>query len=98
MLATACGCLKEGARALGTLNARPMKQHTTKAIRSYRIYFRDGLNTLSPAHEVDLGSDEEARQLAEMMLSDRPECSCAEIWDRARLVETLQRGGSLEPQ
>src|ERR1700746_3989266 len=57
----------------------PMTRPSLVAIRSYRIYFRDGLNTLSPAREVDLASDEEARQLAETMLSERPECMCAEV-------------------
>jgi hypothetical protein len=76
----------------------PMTRPSLVAIRSYRIYFRDGLNTLSPAHEVNLGSDEEARLLAEMMLGDRPNCSCAEVWDRARLVDKVQGNRSVEPQ
>ena len=54
--------------------------------------------TAMPAHEVNLGSDEEARLLAEMMLGDRPNCSCAEIWDRARLVDKVQGNRSVEPQ
>jgi hypothetical protein len=38
-----------------------MAQPTPAAIRSYRIYFRDAKNVLSQSHEVDLGSDEDAR-------------------------------------
>jgi hypothetical protein len=48
----------------------PMTRPSLVAIRSYRIYFRDGLNTLSPAHEVNLGSDEEARLLEVGEFSD----------------------------
>ena len=71
-----------------------MAQSVAAAVRSYRIYFRDALNTLSPAHEVDLGSDNEARELALLMLDERTDCSCAEIWDRARLVCMVSRDGA----
>ena len=64
---------------------------TTVAIRTYRVYFRDGNNMLTPPHDVDLGSDEEARVLAAQMLDERMDCSCAEVWDRARLVCTVRR-------
>jgi hypothetical protein len=43
------------------------------------------MNTLSPAFEVDLGSDGEARDVAQLMLHERSAAS-AEVWDRARLV------------
>lgn len=37
--------------------------NTTTAIRSYRIYFRDATNLLATSHDVDLGSDDDARAL-----------------------------------
>ena len=70
-----------------------MAQPVPIAIRSYRIYFRDSLGMLSPPYEVDLASDEEARQLAGQMLDERSSCACAEVWDRARLVSVVRRGG-----
>ena len=57
----ACGCLKEGRAPPNKARRRPMAKSTSVAVRSYRIYFRDSMNTLSPAFEVDLGSDGEAR-------------------------------------
>jgi hypothetical protein len=64
---------------------------TATVIRSYRIYFRDTLNVLKRGHDHNLGSDEEARVLAGQMLDERTNCSCAEVWDRARLVWTVRR-------
>jgi hypothetical protein len=61
-------------------------QPSPLAFRSYRIYFRDSLDVLSPPQEVDLASDDEAHRLAASLLADRPTCTCAEVWDRARLV------------
>jgi hypothetical protein len=43
-------------------------------------------------HEAVLASDEEARQLAMLMLAEQADYPCAEIWDGARLVCTLRRG------
>lgn len=37
-------------------------------IRSYRIYFRDARHGIASVHEVDLASDDEAYQLAELAL------------------------------
>jgi hypothetical protein len=61
-------------------------QPSPLAFRSYRIYFRDSMDVLSPPNEVDLASDDEARRLAASLLEDRSACTCAEVWDRARLV------------
>jgi len=61
-------------------------QPSPLAFRSYRIYFRDSMDVLSPPEEVDLTSDDEAHQLAASLLAERPACTCAEVWDRARLV------------
>ena len=46
-----------------------MAAQSTTAIRSYRIYLRDAANALARAYDVDLGSDEDARQLAALMLN-----------------------------
>jgi len=67
------------------------------AIRSYRIYFRDSLNSLTPSHEVDLASDEDARALAASMLHEQPARLCAEIWDRARLVCIIRKDARPSP-
>ena len=61
-------------------------QASPLALRSYRIYFRDSLDVLSPPQDVDLSSDDEAYRLAASLLENRPACTCAEVWDRARLV------------
>jgi hypothetical protein len=63
----------------------------TTAIRSYRIYLRDGGNLIGRSHDVDLASDEEARQLAGSMLDEQIAYHCAEVWDRTRLVRTVRR-------
>jgi hypothetical protein len=67
-----------------------MRQSTT-AIRAYRVYFRDIGNVLWQSHEVDLASDEEARQLATKLLWGRAAYASAEVWDRARHVCTVRR-------
>ena len=65
---------------------------TNAAIRTYRIYLRDAENMAAPGHEVDLASDEEARELAMRMIEERTSHPCVEVWDRARLVFTMRRG------
>jgi hypothetical protein len=69
-----------------------MPEPSLAAIRSYRIYLRDGDNQISRSHEVDLASDEEARLLAAWMLDEQTDYPCAEVWDRARHVCTVRRG------
>ena len=68
-----------------------MAQPSPVAIRSYRIYLRDAENVLASGHDVDLASDEEARQLAALMIEEQAVYPCAEVWDRARLVCTVRR-------
>ena len=70
-----------------------MQQSTTAAIRSYRIYLRDGTDLLSRVHDVDLASDEQARELAAQMLDQQNNYPCVEVWDRARLVCTIRSEG-----
>ena len=65
---------------------------STTAIRSYRLYFRDASSALAAPHEFDLASDDEARQLAELMLAEQSVYPCMEVWDRARLVCTMRKG------
>jgi hypothetical protein len=61
------------------------------AIRSYRIYFRDARHGIASVREVDLASDDEAHQLADLMLEKQTAYPSAEVWDRARLVCTVRR-------
>ena len=68
-------------------------QRYTTAIRTYRLYFRDASNSLSPPHEADLASEDEARELAARMLSEQVVYPCVEVWDRTRLVCTVRREG-----
>ena len=72
-----------------------MQQSTTIAIRSYRIYLRDAANALARPHDVDLASDEDARQLAALMLDEQTTYPCAEVWDRTRLVCTVRRDAQI---
>ena len=67
------------------------RRSTTTAIRSYRIYLRDSSAALARAHDVDLASDEDACQLAALMLDDQAVYPCVEVWDRARLVCAVRR-------
>ena len=64
---------------------------TTRAVRSYRVYLRDAINTLARPYDVDLASDEEAHQLAARMLDEQTAYPCVEVWDRARLGCTVRR-------
>jgi hypothetical protein len=69
-----------------------MRQSSTTAIRSYRIYLRNVSNALARTHDAELASDEDARQLAVRMLDEQTTHPCAEVWDRARLVCTVRKG------
>jgi len=64
------------------------------ALRSYRIYLRDGSEAIALSHDIEAGSDEEVRQLAALMLDEQTVHPCAEVWDRARLVCTLRKNGN----
>lgn len=76
-----------------------MRQSATTAIRAYRIYFRDGDDRIARAQEVELTSDEAVCQLAAQILEERAaDCTCAEVWDRARLVCALRRDGLVNRQ
>jgi hypothetical protein len=66
-------------------------QSSTTAIRSYRLYFRDASDVLARADDVNLGSDDEARELATLMLEEQGIYQVAEVWDRARLVCSVRR-------
>jgi hypothetical protein len=68
-----------------------MRQSIT-AKRPYRLYLRGATIMQEQRHDAVLASDEEARQLAMLMLDEQADYPCAEIWDGARLVCTLRRG------
>jgi hypothetical protein len=68
-----------------------MRQNPTQAVRSYRVYLRDGSDMIARVREIDAGSDEEARQLAARMLYEQTIYPIAEVWDRARLVWTARK-------
>jgi hypothetical protein len=65
---------------------------TDTVIRSYRVHFRDCNNAIVRSYDIDLGSDEEARQLATLMLDEQGIYHSAEVRDRGRLVSTVHRG------
>ena len=69
------------------------QRSTTTAIHSYRIYLRDSGNLIAHTHDVDLGSDEDARQLASLMLDEQIAYPCAEVWERTRHVCTVRKEG-----
>jgi hypothetical protein len=60
------------------------------AVRSYRIYLRDRSDR-TPAREVNLASDHEAREYALVLLTAQTRYLIAEVWDRARLVCKISR-------
>ena len=68
-----------------------MAQPAAAAIRSYRIYLRDADNLLARGHDVELASDQDARELAMLMLDQQTTYPCVEVWDRARLVCMVRR-------
>ena len=68
-----------------------MAQPAATAIRSYRIYLRDADNLLARGHDVELASDQDARELAMLMLDRQTAYPCVEVWDRARLVCVVRR-------
>jgi hypothetical protein len=64
--------------------------HGTTATRPYRLQFRDASNALARAYDVNLGSNEEARELAALMLEEQGIYSSVEIWDPARIICILR--------
>jgi hypothetical protein len=79
------------ARAPAKSEERPVPQSPT-VIRTYRIHLRDARNVLGRSHDVDLASDEAARDRARRILDEQTIYSYAEVWDRARLVCTVRKG------
>ena len=73
------------------MDGPPTVRPTPVAIRFYRIYLRDAGNLIVRTHDVDLGSDDDARQLAARMLNEQTTDRCAEVWDRTRLVCTVRK-------
>jgi hypothetical protein len=71
-----------------------LRPQALAAIRSYRLQFRDTSNALARSYDVDLRSDDEARQFAALMLEEQGIYASVEIWDRARLVCAVQVNGT----
>ena len=67
-------------------------KEASAATRSYRLFFRDAGALLAKAHDIDLASDDEASQLAVLMLDEQTAYPCVEVWDGARLVCSVRRG------
>jgi hypothetical protein len=67
-------------------------QPTPIAIRSYRFYFRYPSALMARSHDAEFGSDEDARELAALMLNEQIAYAWVEVWDRKRLVCTVRRG------
>ena len=66
-----------------------MRPRAIAAIRAYSLQFRDTTDTLARSYDVDLRSDEEARQLAVLMLEEQGIYISVEIWDQSRLVAKI---------
>jgi hypothetical protein len=67
-------------------------KEASAATRSYRLFFRDAGALLAKAYDVHLSSDDDASQLAVLMLDDQTAYPCVEVWDGARLVCSVRRG------
>jgi hypothetical protein len=61
-------------------------------VRTYRVHFRDDRNVLGRSLEMDVASDEAARERALTILNEQTVHVYAEVWDRARLVCTVRKG------
>jgi hypothetical protein len=81
-----------GARMGATAARSATMRQSITAKRPYRLYLRGATIMQEQRHDAVLASDEEARQLAMLMLDEQADYPCAEIWDGARLVCTLRRG------
>ena len=69
------------------MRERIVQQHPSRqAIRPYRIYLIDSTGHIAKAHDVEATSDEEARELAQLMLAEQSDHPIVEVWDRARTV------------
>ena len=67
------------------------------AVRTYRIYLRDAPNVVARVREVEAASDEEARERAVEVLAQQSAYPIAEVWDRARLVCTVDKDTTNPP-
>lgn len=61
-------------------------------VRTYRIHFCDDRYVLGRSLEVDVASDEAARERALTMLNEQTVYVYAEVWDGARLVCMVREG------
>ena len=66
-----------------------MQQSPRRSIRAYRVYLLDRLGKIATAHDVEAGSDDEACELANLILTEQSSHPSVEIWDRARRIRRL---------
>ena len=66
-----------------------MQQSSRESLRAYRVYLIDSMGHIAKAHEVEAASDEEACELASLMLSEQSNYPVVEVWDRARQVRRI---------
>jgi hypothetical protein len=63
-----------------------MGQLDHAAVLAYRFYFLDESGHIANTHEIESASDEEAGELAALMLAEQSKYPGIEVWDRARKV------------
>ncbi len=66
-----------------------MQQAPSQSLRAYRAYLLDNKGKIARAHELEAGSDEEACELAILILNGQSSYPAVEIWDRARRIRRL---------
>ncbi len=70
-----------------------MQQSPRQSIRGYRVYLIDQRGKIATAHDVEAGSDDEACELANVILAGQTNHPRVEIWDRARRIRGLPEDG-----
>jgi hypothetical protein len=60
-----------------------------QSTRPYRIYLIDRTGNIAKAHEIAAVSDEEACELAKLILHEQLDYTTIEVWDRARQVRRM---------
>jgi len=63
-----------------------MPQSDRQNIRSYRFYFLDEKDVIARPHDIESGSDDEACELAALMLAEQTFYPSIEVWHGTRKV------------
>jgi hypothetical protein len=63
-----------------------VQQSARLSTRAYWLYLIDSDGHIAKAHEIEASSDEEACELAKLLLDEQLDYSIIEVWDRARRV------------